>query len=92
VPQTFTYDVLPGGEPVAAGRHQRLVLRAGPELSPGEGRTPLVPVARRWQAHRGRLDEALTAEICRQAVRLTIDATDLRFADLASMRTLVTGP
>jgi anti-anti-sigma factor len=37
-----------------------------------------------------RLDEALTAEICGQAVRLTIDATDLRFADLASMRTLVT--
>jgi anti-anti-sigma regulatory factor len=36
-----------------------------------------------------RLDDALTAQIFGQAVQLTIDATDLRFADLVSMRTLV---
>jgi anti-anti-sigma factor len=36
-----------------------------------------------------RLDEALTAQVSGQAVRLTIDATDLRYADSASMRTLL---
>ncbi len=34
------------------------------------------------------LDEALAAQVSGQAVRLTIDATDLRFADSASVRTL----
>jgi anti-anti-sigma factor len=37
-----------------------------------------------------RLDEAVAAQIAGQAVQLTIDATNLRYADLASMRTLVT--
>jgi anti-sigma B factor antagonist len=36
-----------------------------------------------------RLDEALTAQISGQAVQLTIDAANLRYADSASMRTLV---
>jgi anti-anti-sigma factor len=36
-----------------------------------------------------RLDEALTAQICGQAVQLAIDAANLRYADSASMRTLV---
>jgi anti-anti-sigma factor len=36
-----------------------------------------------------RLDEALSAQIPGPAVRLTIDATDLRYADSASMRTLL---
>jgi anti-anti-sigma factor len=36
-----------------------------------------------------RLDEALTAQISGQAVRLTIDTANLRYADSASMRTLV---
>jgi anti-anti-sigma factor len=36
-----------------------------------------------------RLDEALTAQIAGQAVQLTIDAANLRYADSASMRTLV---
>jgi anti-anti-sigma factor len=36
-----------------------------------------------------RLDEALTAPISGQAVQLTIDATNLRYADSASIRTLV---
>ena len=36
-----------------------------------------------------RLDEALTAQTSRQAVRLTIDATNLRYADSASVTTLV---
>ena len=36
-----------------------------------------------------RLDEALTGQISGQAVQLTIDATNLRYADLASIRTLV---
>jgi anti-anti-sigma factor len=36
-----------------------------------------------------RLDEALTAQISGQAVQLTIDAAYLRYADSASMRTLV---
>jgi anti-anti-sigma factor len=36
-----------------------------------------------------RLDEALTAQISGQAVRLTIDAANLRYADSASTRTLV---
>jgi anti-anti-sigma factor len=36
-----------------------------------------------------RLDEALTSQISGQAVQLTIDATNLRYADLASIRTLV---
>ena len=35
------------------------------------------------------LDEALTAQVSGQAVRLTIDATNLRYADSASIRTLV---
>jgi anti-anti-sigma factor len=35
-----------------------------------------------------RLDEALAAQVSGQAVRLTIDATNLRFADTASVRTL----
>jgi anti-anti-sigma factor len=35
-----------------------------------------------------RLDEALTTQVSGQAVRLTIDATNLRFADSASVRTL----
>lgn len=35
------------------------------------------------------LDEALTGQISGQAVQLTIDATNLRYADLASIRTLV---
>jgi anti-anti-sigma factor len=35
-----------------------------------------------------RLDEALTAQVSRPAVRLIIDATNLRFADSASVRTL----
>lgn len=35
-----------------------------------------------------RLDEALTAQVSGQAVRLTVDATNLRFADSASVRTL----
>ena len=36
-----------------------------------------------------RLDEALTAQVSGQAVQLTIDAANLRYADSASMRTLV---
>jgi anti-anti-sigma factor len=36
-----------------------------------------------------RLDEALTAQISGQAVQLTIDTANLRYADSASMRTLV---
>ncbi len=36
-----------------------------------------------------RLDEALTAQIAGQAVQLTIDAANLRYADSASMRKLV---
>jgi anti-anti-sigma factor len=36
-----------------------------------------------------RLDEALTAQISGQAAQLTIDAANLRYADSASMRTLV---
>jgi anti-anti-sigma factor len=36
-----------------------------------------------------RLDEALTVQISGQAVQLTIDAANLRYADSASMRTLV---
>ena len=36
-----------------------------------------------------RLDEALTAQISGQAVQLTIDAANLRYADSASMRALV---
>ena len=36
-----------------------------------------------------RLEEALTAQISGQAVQLTIDAANLRYADSASMRTLV---
>ena len=36
-----------------------------------------------------RLDEALTAQISGQTVQLTIDAANLRYADSASMRTLV---
>ena len=36
-----------------------------------------------------RLDAALSAEISRQAVQLTIDATNLRYADAASVRTMV---
>ena len=36
-----------------------------------------------------RLDEALAAQISGQAVQLTIDAANLRYADSASMRTLV---
>ena len=36
-----------------------------------------------------RLDEALAAQTAGQAVQLTIDATNLRYADLASTRTLV---
>jgi ABC-type transporter Mla MlaB component len=36
-----------------------------------------------------RLDEALTAQISGQAVQLIIDAANLRYADSASMRTLV---
>ena len=35
-----------------------------------------------------RLDEVLTAQVSGQAVRLTVDATNLRFADTASVRTL----
>lgn len=35
-----------------------------------------------------RLDEALTAHVSGQTARLTIDATNLRFADSASVRTL----
>jgi anti-anti-sigma factor len=35
------------------------------------------------------LAEALAAPAAEQAVRLTVDATDLRYADSASMRTLV---
>jgi anti-anti-sigma factor len=35
-----------------------------------------------------RLDEALTAQVSGPAVQLTIDATNLRFADSASVRTL----
>jgi anti-anti-sigma factor len=37
-----------------------------------------------------RLDEALTAHVSGQMVRLTIDATNLRFADSASVRSLAT--
>ena len=36
-----------------------------------------------------RLHEALTAQLTGPAVRLTIDATNLRYADSASMRALV---
>ncbi len=36
-----------------------------------------------------RLAEALTAQISGQAVQLTIDAANLRYADSAAMRTLV---
>jgi anti-anti-sigma factor len=36
-----------------------------------------------------RLDEALAAQTSGQAVQLTIDAANLRYADSASMRTLV---
>ena len=36
-----------------------------------------------------RLDETLAAQISGQAVQLTIDAANLRYADSASMRTLV---
>jgi anti-anti-sigma factor len=36
-----------------------------------------------------RLDEALTAQVSGRAVQLTIDAANLRYADSASMRTLV---
>jgi anti-sigma B factor antagonist len=36
-----------------------------------------------------RLDEALTAQISGQTVQLTVDAANLRYADSASMRTLV---
>ena len=36
-----------------------------------------------------RLDEALAAQISGQAVQLAIDAANLRYADSASMRTLV---
>ena len=36
-----------------------------------------------------RLDKALTAQISGQAVQLTIDATNLRYADSASVTTLV---
>jgi anti-anti-sigma factor len=36
-----------------------------------------------------RLDEALNAQISGQAVQLTIDAANLRYADSASMTTLV---
>jgi anti-anti-sigma factor len=36
-----------------------------------------------------RLDEALTAQISGPAVQLTIDAANLRYADSASVRTLV---
>jgi anti-anti-sigma factor len=36
-----------------------------------------------------RLDEALAAQVGGRAVKLTIDATDLRYADSASMRTLL---
>jgi anti-anti-sigma factor len=36
-----------------------------------------------------RLDEVLTAQVSGQAVQLTIDAANLRYADSASMRTLV---
>jgi anti-anti-sigma factor len=35
-----------------------------------------------------RLDEVLTAQVSGQVVRLTVDATNLRFADTASVRTL----
>jgi anti-anti-sigma factor len=35
-----------------------------------------------------RLDEALAAQVSGPAVRLTIDATNLRFTDTASVRTL----
>jgi anti-anti-sigma factor len=37
-----------------------------------------------------RLEETLTAHISGQTVRLTIDATNLRFADSASVRSLAT--
>ena len=37
----------------------------------------------------GRLAEALATQAAGQAVRLTIDATDLRYADSASLRALV---
>jgi anti-anti-sigma factor len=37
-----------------------------------------------------RLDEALTAHVSGQTARLTIDATNLRFADSASVRSLAT--
>ena len=36
-----------------------------------------------------RLDEALTTQMSGQVVQLTIDAAKLRYADAASMRTLV---
>ena len=36
-----------------------------------------------------RLDEALAAQAGGRAVTLTVDATDLRYADSASMRTLL---
>ena len=36
-----------------------------------------------------RLDEALAAQVGSRAVRLTIDATGLRYADSASMRALL---
>jgi anti-anti-sigma factor len=36
-----------------------------------------------------RLDEALTAQVSGRAVQLTLDAANLRYADSASMRTLV---
>jgi len=38
-----------------------------------------------------RLDKALTAQISGQAVQLTIDATNLRYADSASVTTLGDG-
>lgn len=38
-----------------------------------------------------RLDQALAAQVGGRAVKLTIDATDLRYADSASMRTLLIG-
>jgi anti-anti-sigma factor len=37
-----------------------------------------------------RLEEALAAQVSGQPVRLTIDATNLRFADTVSVRTLAT--
>jgi len=55
---------------------------------PGESGPVLVLAGEADLTSITRLDEALAAQVSGQAVRLTIDATNLRFADTASVRTL----